>query len=201
MRWSGLLQFCELAPPAGQTKRANMALTRTQWVGVLLGVVVVVLVLLGVTGRGHAPEVQLAKVVRQNLDSSITSNGKVEPIQPYIVRAQFPTFVATISAGEGQSVRRGQPILTLDAQDARAQLAQARESLIAAQEDLRAARAGGPAVQMAELEGSLKKAQADVASLQSTQGDVDCSADQRGIVGFVGGALRGLRTLIGKRPR
>jgi HlyD family secretion protein len=146
-----------------------MAITRTQWVGVLLGAVIVVLVLLGVTGRNHAPEVQLAKVVRQNLDASITSNGKVEPIQPYVVRAQFPTFVARISAVEGQSIRRGQPILTLDAQDARVQLAQARENLIAAQEDLRAARAGGPAVQMAELEGNLKKAQADVASLQSTQ--------------------------------
>ncbi len=150
-------------------KLGDMAITRTQWVGVLLGAVIVVLVLLGVTGRNHAPEVQLARVVHQNLDASITSNGKVEPIQPYVVRAQFPTFVASISAVEGQSVHRGQRILTLDAQDARAQLAQARENLIAAQEDLRAARAGGPAVQMAELEGNLKKAQADVASLQSKQ--------------------------------
>ena len=146
-----------------------MAITRTQWVGSLLGAIVVVLVLLGVTGRNHAPEVQLAKVVRENLDASITSNGKVEPIQPYIVRAQFPTFVASVSAVEGQSVHLGQPILMLDAQDARAQLAQARESLIAAQEDLRAARAGGPAAPMAELEGNLKKAQADVVSLQNTQ--------------------------------
>src|ERR1700683_3979804 len=89
------------------------------------GLLVLLLVLLAV--RGQSPAVQMVSVTRQDLDSGITTNGKVEPISPAIARAEFPTFVATVNATEGQPVRRGEVILTLDAADGHAQLAQARD--------------------------------------------------------------------------
>jgi len=146
-----------------------MAVTQKRWVGSVIGAAVLVLVLVGLAGRSQAPEVETALVTHQNLEASITSNGKVEPIEPYVVRAEFATFVEKVSGLEGQAVRRGQVILTLDANDTRAQLARTREQLLAAQEDFRAARAGGPPDEVAQLEADLRKAQVDVASLSATQ--------------------------------
>jgi HlyD family secretion protein len=134
--------------------------------GLVAGLAVLVLVLLAV--RGQSPAVQVVSVVRQDLNSSITSNGKVEPIAPTIARAEFPSFVATVKATEGQAVRRGEVILTLDAADVRAALAQARGSLLTAQTDLRNARAGGPPDEVAQLQGDLDKARVQVENLDRT---------------------------------
>ena len=79
--------------------------------------------------RTYAPRVPIATVAREDLTSAITSNGKVEPISPFTARAQFPTFVNKVLASEGQPVRAGQVILTLDASDVRSQLAQAHSRL------------------------------------------------------------------------
>lgn len=134
--------------------------------GLVAGLAVLVLVLLAV--RGQSPAVQVVSVVRQDLNSSITSNGKVEPIAPTIARAEFPSFVATVKATEGQAVHRGEVILTLDAADVRAALAQARGSLLTAQTDLRNAKAGGPPDEVAQLQGDLDKARVQVENLDRT---------------------------------
>jgi len=130
------------------------------------GLIVLVLVLLAV--RGQSPAVPVVKIAKQDLNSSITSNGKVEPITPEVARAEFPSFVAAVKATEGQAVRRGEVILTLDAADVRAELAQARGSLLTAQTDLRNARGGGPPDEVAQLQGDLDKARAQVENLERT---------------------------------
>jgi HlyD family secretion protein len=108
-------------------------------------------------------------VTREDLTASITGNGKVEPSAPTVAPAQFPTIVADVKATEGQSVRKGQLILSLDAADVRAQLSQARADLLAAQMDLRNANAGGPPDDVAQLLGNLQKAATEVANLERTQ--------------------------------
>jgi HlyD family secretion protein len=142
--------------------------SKRKWyvLGLAAGLVVLVLVLLAV--RGQSPAVPVVKVVRQDLNSSITSNGKVEPISAAIARAGFPSFVGTVKATEGQAIRRGEVILTLDAADVRAQLAQARGNLLTAQTDLRNAKAGGPPDEVAQLQGDLDKARAQVENLDRT---------------------------------
>ncbi len=132
----------------------------------VLGVVVLIVLL---ANRGQLPVVRYITIGREDLSASIASNGKVEPISPTIAHAEFPTFVAKVSAVEGQAVHRGEVILTLDASDIRAQLSQARADLIAAQSDMRNARAGGPPDELAQLNGDLAKAQANVANLEKTQ--------------------------------
>ena len=135
-------------------------------VAVALGAVVLVILL---ASRGQAPVVHYVPVQREDLSASISSNGKVEPISPSIARAEFPTFVEKIAATEGQAIHKGQLILTLDASDIRAQLSQARANLLAAQTDLRNARAGGSPDELAQINGDLAKAQANVANLEQTQ--------------------------------
>lgn len=142
---------------------------RRRWVGWLIGVIVVVALVLVLANRDQAPEVQVAQVRRENLSASIASNGKVEPIEPAIARAQFVTFVDKVSATEGQAVHKGEVILVLNADNAKAQLANTRAELLVAQEQLRAAKAGGPADELAQINGDLRKAQIALADLQKTQ--------------------------------
>ena len=100
-------------------------------------------VLVGLSGRKPVPKISAVTPMRENLVSSISSNGKVEPISPYVMRAQLDTFVEKVRATEGQTVKRGRVILELDVKDVAAKLSEAKGKLLRAQEDLRAARAGG----------------------------------------------------------
>jgi HlyD family secretion protein len=136
-------------------------------VAVVATAIVVVLVLIAV--RKPPPAVPMVDVRRSDVSQTIASNGKIEPINPFIARAEFPTFVSRVAATEGQTVHRGQLILTLDASDIESQLSQARADLIAAQTSLRNAKAGGVPADMAQLQGDLVQARADVAGLQRTQ--------------------------------
>jgi HlyD family secretion protein len=119
--------------------------------------------------RRQAPAVTVVHVTREDLSATITSNGKVEPISADVAHAEFPTFVEKVMATEGQAVDRGQVILTLGAADVRSQLAQARSDLLAAQNDLRNARAGGPPDQVAQLDGDLKAAEVQVKNLETSE--------------------------------
>jgi len=90
----------------------------------------------------------------------------VEPITPHVLRAKFNTFVKRVAVVEGKKVVRGQLLVELDAEEARAALARAREDQLRAEEDLRAARAGGKPEEVAQLESDLRKAEAELTRLR-----------------------------------
>ena len=123
-------------------------------------------VLVGLSGRKPVPKISAVTPMRENLVSSISSNGKVEPISPYVMRAQLDTFVEKVRATEGQTVKRGRVILELDVKDVAAKLSEAKGKLLRAQDDLRAAKAGGRADDAARVAGDLAKAQAERDRLQ-----------------------------------
>src|SRR5260370_12031931 len=103
---------------------------------------IVAFALVRLSGRQPVAKISAVTPIRENVISSISSNGKVEPIAPSIVRAQLDTFIERISAVEGQPVRKGQLLLELNVKDAAAQLAEARSKLLRAEDDLGAAKAG-----------------------------------------------------------
>jgi HlyD family secretion protein len=138
---------------------------------VIAALAIVILAVLAL--RRSPPELAVVRVTREDLSATVTSNGKVEPISPYVAHAEFPTFVDKVMAVEGQAVRRGQMILTLDAADMRSQLAQARADLLSAQNDLRNARAGGPPDQVAQLNGDLKAAEVQVQNLETSEQELE----------------------------
>jgi HlyD family secretion protein len=127
---------------------------------------IVAFVLIKVSGRQPVAKISAVKPFRQNIVSSITSNGKVEPIAPFSIRAQLDTFVEKVSVSEGQNVKKGQLLLELNVKDAAAQLANAKSKLLRAQEDFRAARAGGRTDDAARVAGDLAKAIGDRDGLQ-----------------------------------
>src|SRR5580692_4617751 len=92
----------------------------------LAGVAAILLVWL--SGRKPAAKIAAVTPTRENLVSSISSNGKVEPISPYVMRAQLDTFVEKIFVTEGQTVKKGQLLLELNVKEVAAQLAETRRS-------------------------------------------------------------------------
>jgi HlyD family secretion protein len=122
--------------------------------------------LVWLSGRKPAAKISAMTPTRENLVSSISSNGKVEPISPYVMRAQLDTFVTKIYVTEGQKVKRGQLLLELNVKEAAAQLAETRAKLLRVQDDLSAARAGGKADEAAKVAGDLAKAEAQRDRLQ-----------------------------------
>jgi HlyD family secretion protein len=131
------------------------------------GVVVLAVAVIGL--RRQPIAVSITSVTREDLSETIASNGKVEPIAPIVARAEFPTFVDKVMASEGQAVRRGQEILTLDVTDIRAQLTQARASLLSAETELKNARAGGAPDEVAQLKAGLQQGRVDVANLERSE--------------------------------
>ena len=127
---------------------------------------VIAYALVRLSAREPVTKIGAVTPVRENLVSSIASNGKVEPISPYVMRAQLDTFIEKVHGVEGQAVKKGQLLLQLNVKDASAQLADAHSRLLRAQDDLRAARSGGKSDEAARVAGDLAKMQADRDRLQ-----------------------------------
>jgi HlyD family secretion protein len=111
-------------------------------------------------GRGSTARVAVADSIRENISSVVSTNGKVEPVMPRSFRASYPTFVERVSAIEGQQVKKGQILFSLDDTEVQADLAQARADLATQKEALVVAKAGGRASQAAKAAADLQKAQA-----------------------------------------
>lgn len=143
-------------------------LSRRVWL--LLGLaIVLVVVLLYLNSRRPSARVAVVQASRETFRSSISSNGKVEPITPYSLRAKFDGFVERVIAAEGKNVKKGDSLLTMDDRDIHAQLDQARAQLAAQEDDLHAARAGGRPDQAAKLGADLKSAEVERNLVQRQQ--------------------------------
>ena len=143
-------------------------LSRRVWL--LLGLAMLSAVfLLYLNSRRPSARVAVVQASHQTFRSSISSNGKVEPITPYSLRAKFDSFVDRVIAAEGKNVKKGDLLVTLNDRDIRSQLNQARAQLGSQEDDLRAARAGGRADQAAKLGADVRSAEAERNLLQRQQ--------------------------------
>ena len=129
--------------------------------------IAIVALLMALGRTDPSPRVTAAKVTRGNLNAAVSTNGKVEAVEPFVLRAELSSFVTGVTAMEGRHVRRGDLLLQLDMTATRADLAQARESQLSAQEDLRAARAGGRADELAQLDSDIRKSSSELERLRS----------------------------------
>jgi HlyD family secretion protein len=133
------------------------AFGRRLWI-IVVAALVLTAILVFISGRGGTARVAVTNVVRENLSSVVSSNGKVEPVTPISLRVSFPTFVTRVYAVEGQHVRRGQLLYVLDDAGLTADLAQSRADLNTEEEALRVAKSGGRADQIAKVAADLQKA-------------------------------------------
>lgn len=112
--------------------------------------------------------VTITKPIRQDIISSISTNGKVEPVQNFDGLSPMPTTVQRVFVHEGEKVKKGQLLIELDDSDARKELARATAVLKQAQ-----AGTGDVQVQNATTQADLTKAKVDrdqaTRNLQATQ--------------------------------
>lgn len=110
--------------------------------------------------------VSTTRAVRQNLTASISSNGKVEPIEPYAIQSQLTTFIETVSVKQGDIVRGGQILMTLNAKDLETELARLKGELFAAEDEHKIAAGGGPPDEVAQLQSDLVKTETEITRLR-----------------------------------
>jgi HlyD family secretion protein len=128
--------------------------------GIVIAVLVLVLVPLWMLRRGPV-QVRAEKVVRQEIASIISTNGKIEPVANFEAHAAAPATVRRVLVQQGDRVRQGQLLLQLDDAEARSQAAKARAQLTAAEADLHSVQSGGTQEELLTTKSELIKAQAE----------------------------------------
>jgi HlyD family secretion protein len=113
------------------------------------------------------------------LSTWISSNGRVEPIDPQLVVARMDTFVRRVFVTEGAAVEAGQPVMTLDDTDLRAQLARAREEYVAAQEQVRATNSDSGAQELDRIEADLQRSDAELTKLRADRSSLERLVDRQ----------------------
>ena len=109
------------------------------------------------------PEVPVTRAERQRLESVLSTNGKAEPVEWALARAEREGLVAEISVKAGQSVQKGAVLVTLDAREARAELASAEARIEQARAEIAGLQQGGRGVELAEIESGLRREREDAA--------------------------------------
>ncbi len=130
----------------------------------LTGVAVLILLLAWwMYRRGSAPpEVPFAKVKRERLISTLSTNGRVEPIEWAPVRAERPGLVERVFVERGQRVHKGEPLAELSAREAKADLAAAEARILLARAELDLIERGGKPADRAVIEGELAAAKLEL---------------------------------------
>jgi len=123
---------------------------------------------LAACSRGNSGPVTVSttRATRQNLTSFISSNGKVEPRESYIIQAQLTAFIDKVLVKQGDMVRRGQILITLDAEDLQGELAKARGDLVTAEDERKTAAGGGSRDELAQLQSDLAKTETEITRLR-----------------------------------
>jgi HlyD family secretion protein len=94
------------------------------------------------THRGPKPhEVQVTKVLREDLQAKVTSNGKVQAQKKVDISATIPGQVTHLAVKEGDVVKKGQFLLQIDPANPRAAARGNEASLQALQREVESARA------------------------------------------------------------
>jgi HlyD family secretion protein len=152
--------------PTTETRRLNPVL---MWV-IFLTVIVVAAIAAHFFSHDQF-EVRAAAVNHQNLQSTESTNGKVEPIEEFPAYAPASGVVAKIYVEVGQKVKAGQLLIKMDDSEAAARLAAARSTLQTAKSGLQDINQGGTQEERNSLAGDLARAQ-----LQQQQAASDLAA-------------------------
>jgi HlyD family secretion protein len=137
------------------------------WLWILLAVVLVVVVFFFMRRK---PEVQVrvARVSRQDVTSTIPTNGKVEPIVDFQAHAPGPGTVAKLYVHLGEQVRAGQELLRMDSAEAASRVSTAEANLKSSETALQNMKQGGTQDERLAQQADLTAARNQVQQAQAT---------------------------------
>jgi HlyD family secretion protein len=116
--------------------------------------------------KAQPPDVNFTKVTRETLVSTLSTNGKVEPIEWMPVRSERMGVITRTFASRGQLVRKGDPLVELDTRVANADLSKAQAAIQEAQAQEQVLTQGGRAAERQQIESDLARARLDLAAAQ-----------------------------------
>jgi HlyD family secretion protein len=126
--------------------------------GIFLAVIVLAFVIIRSSTR-ESVEIRAAAVTRQNIVSSVSTNGKVEPIEEFPAYAPGPGVIAKVYVDVGQKVKAGQLLIKMDDSDAVAKIASANANLRTAEATLHDIQQGGSQDERISFSGDLSRTQ------------------------------------------
>jgi HlyD family secretion protein len=107
--------------------------------------------------KSDLPRVAFAKPLRESVSNTISTNGKVEPIQYVVVRVEAPGLVKKVFVHQGDAVRADEVLAELSQTGTTEELEAAQARVSQARADLQTLRAGGRSSDLADLDTSLSR--------------------------------------------
>jgi HlyD family secretion protein len=152
--------------------------------GIFLAIIVIGFIIVRSSTRDLIG-VRVAVVDHQNIVSSVSTNGKVEPVQEFPASAPAPGVVAKVYVDVGQKVKAGDLLVKMDDADALAKIATANAAVHSAEATLHDIGQGGSQDERIGFYGDLSRAQQqqrqaaiDLAALQALQQKGAASASE-----------------------
>lgn len=188
-----------------ETKRRSPALIIT--VVIVVGIIAVIAIR---SFTRETIEVRVSPVTHENLISSVSTNGKVEPVEAFQAHAPTAGVVEKVFFEVGQKVRKGDLLIKLDDADVAARVAASNYALHNAQAAGADLRQGGTQEERNALSGELdratlaqQQAARDLATLQALQAKGAASAAEvtaaQGRLSNANSALEGVQLRLTKR--
>ncbi|WP_353062394.1 efflux RND transporter periplasmic adaptor subunit [Tunturibacter psychrotolerans] len=166
--------------PTTETRRLNPVML---W-GIFLAIIAIGFIIVRSSTRDLVA-VRVAVVNHQNIVTSVSTSGKVEPVDEFPAYAPAPGVVAKVYVDVGQKVKAGELLLKLDDADAVAKIATANAAVHSAQATLHDIEQGGSQDERNGFSGDLSRAQQqqqqaakDLAALQALQQKGAASASE-----------------------
>ena len=109
--------------------------------------------------RNQPPDVPFTRAMRETIVSSIPTDGKIEPTEWAVARAERPGAVKEILIKLGQHVMKGQELARLDTSDIEAERENAQSSIAQIKTDIQVIGEGGRSADRAKLNAEIQDTQ------------------------------------------
>jgi HlyD family secretion protein len=136
----------------------------------LLLLVVAAVIGWGVFRKNAPPRVNFTRVKRETLVSTLSTNGKAEPLEWQAVDAETAGLVSRVAVREGERVAKGAMLAVIADPSLEADVAAGEAKVAEARANLAALEAGGKQAELAGIENNLARARFD---LQQHQKEYD----------------------------
>ena len=147
---------------ATTTERGRRGLNgKLTWVILVSLILAVALLAAFISLRRARVAIRVGTADMGTITASISTNGKIEPINNFEAHAPIATTVTRLDVQQGDWVKAGQLLVQLQDADARAQAARAEAQLRGAQAGWNAVSHGGTQEEVLTTRNALTKAQAD----------------------------------------
>ncbi len=135
--------------------------------------------------------IPFARATRETLVSTLTTNGKVEPVEWAAVHVEKAGLVQEVLVQQGQAISKDEPIATMTTTGLQADVDAAQARVAQARADLATIRGGGKQAQLTEIQNSLEKARLERDQASREYGSLQRLAEKQAATAMEVAAARG----------